>query len=84
MHQLLWFSKQQDAVAARDRHTTAIANFSVAFESLQADVRAAEARQEALRADHYAAGDALHDKQGALLRRERGGHAARAAARVRA
>ncbi len=64
VHQLLWFSKQQDAASARDRHATAIANLSVAFESLQADVRAAEARQEALRADHYAAGDALHDKQG--------------------
>ena len=29
-------------------------------------MRAAEARLEALRADHYAAGDALHEKQGAF------------------
>ncbi len=29
-------------------------------------MRAAEARLEALRAEHYAAGDALHDKQGAF------------------
>jgi chromosome segregation protein len=61
---LLWYSKQQDAAAARGRHASAIASLSVAYESLQADVRAAEAKQEALRADHYAAGDAMHDKQG--------------------
>jgi len=62
---LLWFSKQQDAVAARERHTNAIATLTVAFEGLQAEVRATEAKQEALRADHYTAGDALHEKQGA-------------------
>ena len=62
---LLWFSKQQDAATARERHAGAIASLTVAFEAVQADVRAAEARQEALRADHYAAGDALHEKQGA-------------------
>ena len=66
MQHLLWFSKQQDAANARERHATAIANLTVAFESLQADVRAAEAKQEALRAEHYAAGDALHEKQGAF------------------
>ena len=63
VHQLLWFSKQQDAAAARDRHSAAIANLAVAFESLQADVRASEARLEALRADHYTAGDAVNEKQ---------------------
>jgi chromosome segregation protein len=63
---LLWFSKQQDAAGARERHATAIAGLTVAFESLQADVRAAEARQESLRADHYAAGDAMHERQGAF------------------
>ena len=31
---------------------------------MQADVRAAEAKQEALRAEHYTAGDALHERQG--------------------
>ena len=61
---MLWFSKQQDAVRARDRHAAEIANLTVALEALQADVRAAEAKQEALRADHYSAGDALHEKQG--------------------
>jgi chromosome segregation protein len=64
--QMLWFSKQQDAVNARDRHATAIATLTVALEGLQADVRAVEARLESLRADHYAAGDALHERQGAF------------------
>jgi chromosome segregation protein len=62
---LQWFSKQQDAVAGRERHTAAIASLTVAFDALQADVRAAEAKQETLRAEHYTAGDALHEKQGA-------------------
>jgi chromosome segregation protein len=63
---LLWFSKQQDAATARDRHATAIAALAVAYESVQADVRAVEAQLETLRAEHYAAGDALHEKQGAF------------------
>ncbi len=63
---LLWFSKQQDAANARDRHATAIASLTVALEAVQADVRAAEAQQEALRAEHYAAGDALHERQAAF------------------
>ena len=63
---LLWFSRQQDAANARERHLSAIAGLTVAFESVQADVRATEARLEALRADHYAAGDAMHEKQGAF------------------
>ena len=62
--QMLWFSKQQDAANARERHATAIATLTVALEGLQAEVRAVEARLEALRADHYAAGDALHERQG--------------------
>jgi len=64
MQHLLWYSKQQDAGNARERHATAVAGLVVALESVQAEVRAAEARQEALRADHYAAGDALHERQG--------------------
>jgi chromosome segregation protein len=61
---LLWFSKEQDAVRSRERCTTEIAALTVALESLQADVRSTEARIEALRRDHYAAGDALHERQG--------------------
>jgi len=63
---LLWFSKQQDAANARERHSAAVGTLTVAFESVQADVRAAEAKLEALRAEHYAAGDALHERQGAF------------------
>jgi chromosome segregation protein len=62
--QLLWFSKQQDAVRARERSATEIAQLTVALESLQADLRASEAKLEQLRTDHYAAGDELHDRQG--------------------
>src|SRR5439155_6084753 len=50
VQELLWFSKKQDAAAARERHATTIANLSVAFEILHADVRAAEAKLQALRA----------------------------------
>ena len=61
---LLWHAKQQDAVRSRDRCATEIASLTVALEAVQAEIRAAEARVEALRAEHYTAGDALHDKQG--------------------
>jgi len=64
--QMSWFSKQQDAARSRERHATEIANMTVAFEGLQADLRASESKLEALRTDHYAAGDALHEKQGAF------------------
>jgi len=63
---LLWFSRQQDAANARERHAATIASLTMALESVQAEVRAAEAKLEALRADHYAAGDAMHEKQGAF------------------
>src|SRR5262249_25583628 len=62
--QLLWYSKQQDAVRARNRAATEVESLTVAFEALQAEVRSAEARQERLRMEHYDAGDALHAKQG--------------------
>ncbi len=63
---LLWFAKQQDAVRSRERSSSEIAQLTIALEAVQAEIRSAEARIEALRADHYAAGDALHDKQGAF------------------
>ena len=63
-HQLLWFSKQQDAARSRERCTTEVATLTVALEGLQADLRASESRLETLRSDHYAAGDALHERQG--------------------
>ncbi|GIK87144.1 MAG: chromosome partition protein Smc [Betaproteobacteria bacterium] len=62
--QMLWFSRQQDAVRARERCSAEIAQLTVALERLQADLRGNEARIEQLRAEHYAAGDALHERQG--------------------
>jgi len=61
---MLWFAKQQDAVRVREKCTIEMATLTVALESLQAELRAAESKLEALRATHYTAGDALHEKQG--------------------
>ncbi len=61
---LLWFAKQQDAVRVREKCTTEMATLTVALESLQAELRAAESRLEAMRANHYTAGDTLHERQG--------------------
>jgi chromosome segregation protein len=63
---LLWHAKAQDAVRARERHASEIATLTVALEALQADVRHAENQLVTLREQHFAAGDALHDKQGAF------------------
>ena len=63
---LLWHAKGQEAARARERHTGEIATLTVALEALQADVRQAEARLVALRDQHFSAGDALHEKQGAF------------------
>jgi chromosome segregation protein len=62
--QMLWYSKQQDAARARERQTAEIASLTVAFEALQADLRASESRLEALRTGRYGAGDALNERQG--------------------
>ncbi len=64
--QLLWFAKQQDAVRARERCTAEIAQLTVALDAVQAELRSVEARLETLRHDHYSAGDALHERQGAF------------------
>jgi len=64
--QMLWFAKTQDAARSRERCTAEIATLTTALDALQADVRAAEANLESLRVEHYAAGDALHEKQGAF------------------
>ncbi|HKW79726.1 MAG TPA: AAA family ATPase, partial [Casimicrobiaceae bacterium] len=63
---LLWFAKQQDAARARERQANEIANLAAGFEALQAELRAAENRLESLRADHFKAGDLLHERQGAF------------------
>src|SRR6266702_3344889 len=63
---LMWFAKQQEATRIRERHAGEIADLSAGFEAIQAELRAAENRLETLRADHYKAGDELHEKQGAF------------------
>jgi chromosome segregation protein len=63
---LLWFAKSQEATRARERHASEIASLTVALDGLQADVRHAEARLVQLREQHFAAGDALHERQGAF------------------
>ena len=63
---LLWHAKAQDAVRARERASSEIAALTVALEALQADVRQAEKHLVSLRDQHFASGDALHDRQGAF------------------
>ncbi|MEP6942084.1 MAG: chromosome segregation protein SMC [Betaproteobacteria bacterium] len=63
---MLWFARQQEAVRARERQSAEVASLGAAFEALQADLRAAENRLEGLRAEHYKAGDAMHERQGAF------------------
>ncbi len=63
---LLWYAKQQDALRVREKCATEMATLTVALESLQAELRSAESKLEALRTSHYTAGDALHEKQGAF------------------
>jgi len=61
---MMWFGKQQDGARLREKYATEIANLASSFEALQADLRAAENRLETFRAEHYKAGDELHEKQG--------------------
>ena len=63
---LSWFAKQQDAIRARERATSDLAEVTTGLEALQAELRGTESGLEALRRDHYAAGDALHERQGAF------------------
>ncbi|MFO1309047.1 MAG: chromosome segregation protein SMC [Burkholderiales bacterium] len=63
---LSWFAKQQEAVRARERASQELAAVTTTLESLQAELRGTEAGLESLRRDHYAAGDALHERQGAF------------------
>lgn len=61
---LAWFAKQQEAVRARERASQELATVTTTLESLQAELRGTESGLESLRRDHYAAGDALHERQG--------------------
>ncbi|MCC7038776.1 MAG: chromosome segregation protein SMC [Burkholderiales bacterium] len=63
---LLWFARQQDAARSREKCAAEIVTLTNALEAIRADIHAAEAGLEALRAEHFTAGDDLHDKQGAF------------------
>ncbi|MCL2297387.1 MAG: chromosome segregation protein SMC [Proteobacteria bacterium] len=63
---MLWYSKQQDAAKTRERCQADVGQLAVAFEAAQSEIRAIETKLEHLRDAHYAASDALHDKQGAF------------------
>ena len=63
LHQL-WFLKHRDAAAEQQRVRRAVAEAGTALEEKLAELRRLEAELEALRQQHYAAGDALHAAQG--------------------
>ena len=65
LHQL-WFLKHRDAAGEEARVKAAAAAAQVALDGRMAELRHVEAELEDLRQAHYAASDALHDKQGAL------------------
>ena len=63
---LLWFTRKKEAIAARGRHNRDIERCVNDLESETARLRETENQLETLRTDHYTAGDALHEAQGAL------------------
>ena len=65
LHQL-WFLKHRDAAAEEARLQAAHAQAETALQEQTAALRQAEAQIEALRQQHYAAGDELHLRQGEL------------------
>jgi chromosome segregation protein len=65
LHQL-WFLKASDAAGEEERVKAAAAAATLGLESRLAELRHVEAQLEQVRQAHYAASDALHDKQGLL------------------
>ncbi len=65
LHQL-WFLKARDAAGEEQRVKTDAAEATIALEARLAELRRVEAELETVRQAHYAASDALHDRQGAL------------------
>jgi chromosome segregation protein len=61
---MLWFSRQQDAARARERHAAEAATLVTALEAAQAELRASESAVLHLRNDQFAANDAMHARQG--------------------
>jgi chromosome segregation protein len=64
-HQL-WFLKHRDAAAEETRVKAEFEAATNALESRTAELRAAESDLETLRQTHYATGDEMHQRQGAL------------------
>ncbi len=65
LHQL-WFLKYRDAAGEEARVKAAAGEAGLALEARLAELRHVEAQLETVRQAHYAASDALHDKQGFL------------------
>ena len=65
LHQL-WFLKASDAAGEEERVKAAAGAATLALEARLAELRHVEAQLEQVRQAHYAASDALHDKQGML------------------
>ncbi len=65
LHQL-WFLKHRDAATEAQRIHLAMLEASTALEAKTAELRHLEAGQETLRQAHYAASDALHERQADL------------------
>ena len=65
LHQF-WFLKHRDAAADEQRTHAALLAATNAVEARVAELRQLEAELEAVRQTHYAAGDALHQRQGEL------------------
>ena len=65
LHQL-WFLKHRDAATEEARVGQAVAEATNGLEARLAELRHVEAELETIRQAHYAASDALHQKQGEL------------------
>ncbi len=61
-----WFLKHRDAAADEQRAHAALLDSTNALEARLAQLRHLEAELETVRQTHYAAGDALHQRQGEL------------------
>jgi chromosome segregation protein len=65
--QWLWLLKIQEAIADQSRSQRQMEEAQLALDARVADLRRTESEAETLRADHFAAGDAVHAAQGALF-----------------
>ena len=61
-----WFLKHRDAAAEEQRAHQALLDAGTALEARVSELRRLEAELEGVRQSHYAAGDALHERQGEL------------------